>query len=64
MTHDLSVILGRKFDRDHQHAILLTRHLGVDGAKRACRRNAWPGVLDALEEQLSIVTIPGDMGSS
>ena len=50
--------LGRKFNGNHQLGILLTRYLGVDGAKRACEENGWDGVLGAIDEARNIVTIP------
>lgn len=56
MTED--VYLGRKFNANHQLAIILTRHLGADGARREALRNGWKGVLRALREQDAIVTIP------
>ncbi|MBL4614149.1 MAG: hypothetical protein JKY27_04650 [Magnetovibrio sp.] len=49
---------GRKFNANHQLAILLTRHLGWDGARREARRNGWSGVLMALNEQNAIITLP------
>lgn len=39
------------FTRNHQLAILLVRHLGVNGAIQACYGNQWYGVLRAIEEQ-------------
>lgn len=54
----LDVYLGRKFDANHQLAILLTRHLGLEGAKGEARKNGWRGVLKALAEQNAIVTVP------
>jgi len=56
MTND--VYLGRKFNANHQLAILLARHLGLDGARREARRNGWSGVLLALQEQDAMVTLP------
>jgi len=41
----------RKFTRNHQLAILLIRHLGTDGAIKACYNNQWYAVLQAIEEQ-------------
>lgn len=55
---NLNVCLGRKFDDHHQIAIILTRHLGLDGARRRCAQHGWRGVLKAIDEQQSIVTIP------
>jgi len=55
----MNVYMGRKFNANHQLAILLTRHLGIDGARREARRNGWAGVLTALSEQSAIVTLPG-----
>lgn len=40
-----------KFTRNHQLAILLIRHLGTDGAIKACYNNQWYAVLRAIEEQ-------------
>ena len=42
---------SRKFTRNHQLAILLIRHLGTDGAIKACYNNQWYAVLRAIEEQ-------------
>lgn len=42
---------NRTFTRNHQFAILLVRHLGVNGAIQACYSNQWYGVLRAIEEQ-------------
>ncbi len=39
------------FTHNHQFAILLIRHLGVNGAIQACYSNQWYGVLRAVEEQ-------------
>ena len=44
---------SRKFTRNHQLAILLIRHLGTDGAIKACYNNQWYAVLKAIEEQNS-----------
>ena len=52
------VPLGRKFNDDHQIAILLARHLGRDGAAKTCREQGWTEVLTALGEQEQIVTVP------
>lgn len=54
----MDVYLGRKFNANHQLAIILARHLGLDGAKREARKNGWGGVLRALKEQDSILTVP------
>lgn len=54
----IDAYLGRKFDANHQLAILLTRHLGADGARREAKRNGWRGILRALDEQRAIVTVP------
>ena len=54
----VEVIMGRKFNANHQLAIILTRHLGVDGARKTAGKNGWKGVLAALEEQDSILTQP------
>lgn len=43
----------KKFTRNHQLAILLIRHLGTDGAIKACYNNQWYAVLEAIEEQKS-----------
>ena len=40
-----------KFTRNHQLAILLIRHLGTDGAVKACYNNQWFEVLRAIEDQ-------------
>ena len=32
----MNVYTGRKFNANHQLAILLSRHLGLDGARRVC----------------------------
>ena len=52
----LDAYMGRKFNANHQLAILLARHLGLDGARREARRNGWSGVLQALNEQGAMVT--------
>lgn len=57
MKHD--VYLGRKFNANHQLAIILARHLGLDGARLEATKNGWKGVLRALNEQSAIVTVPG-----
>lgn len=54
----MDVFMGRKFNANHQLAILLTRHLGLEGARREARKNGWDGVLTALQEQHAIVTVP------
>lgn len=54
----LEVYLGRKFNANHQLAILLARHLGLESARREARKNGWKGVLRALNEQNAIVTVP------
>lgn len=51
-----NVYLGRKFNANHQLAILLARHLGLDGARREARKNGWRHILAALDEQDAIVT--------
>lgn len=56
MTTD--VYMGRKFNANHQLAIILIRHLGLDGARAEARRSGWKGVQRALDEQLSIITVP------
>jgi|GEM_PF-1446591 len=55
----INVYKGRKFNANHQLAILLTRHLGIDGACQEARKNGWDAVLAALTEQKAIVTLPG-----
>lgn len=40
-----------KFTRNHQLAILLIRHLGTEGAIKACYTNQWHGVLRAIKDQ-------------
>lgn len=52
----MDVYMGRKFNANHQLAILLARHLGFDGARREARKNGWDGVLTALTEQEAIIT--------
>jgi len=54
----MDVYLGRKFNANHQLAILLAQHLGLDGARREARKNGWKGVLRALNEQNAIMTVP------
>jgi hypothetical protein len=54
----IDVYLGRKFNANHQLAIILAQHLGIDGARREARKNGWKAVLRALDEQTSIVTVP------
>jgi len=54
----VEVSMGRKFNANHQLAIILSRHLGLDGARRTAGKNGWKGVLAALEEQDTIVTLP------
>lgn len=54
----MDVYTGRKFNANHQLAILLTRHLGIEDARREARKNGWSGVLMALNEQRAIVTRP------
>lgn len=52
----MNIYLGRKFNANHQLAILLARHLGWDGARREARKNGWRHILAALDEQDAIVT--------
>ncbi|MFC1673072.1 hypothetical protein ACFL12_02855 [Pseudomonadota bacterium] len=52
----LDAYLGRKFNANHQLAIILARHMGLDGARREARKNGWSGVLEALNEQSAMVT--------
>lgn len=52
----LDAYLGRKFNANHQLAIILARHMGMDGARREARKNGWKGVLEALNEQDAMVT--------
>lgn len=47
-----------KFTRNHQLAILLIRHLGTDGAIKACYNNQWYAVLRAIEEQKAETAAP------
>jgi hypothetical protein len=54
----IDIYLGRKFNANHQLAIILAQHLGLDGARREARKNGWKGVLRALDEQNAIVTVP------
>lgn len=54
----INVYLGRKFNANHQLAILLVRHLGLDGARCEARKNGWRHILAALDEQDAIVTVP------
>ena len=54
----MDVYLGRKFNANHQLAILLAQHLGLDGARLEARKNGWKGVLRALNEQTAIMTVP------
>lgn len=54
----IDVPLGRKFNADHQFAILLDRHLGREAAEKTCRDLGWMSVLDALSEQKQIITVP------
>lgn len=54
----LNVYMGQKFNANHQLAILLTRHLGANGARREARKNGWSDVLAALNEQSAIITVP------
>jgi len=54
----MNVYKGCKFNANHQLAILLTRHLGADGARREACKNGWSDVLTALKEQSAIVTVP------
>ena len=51
MTSVVKAKSGPRFTRDHQLALLLIRHLGPDGAVRACYSNQWHSVLRAVEEQ-------------
>ncbi|MCW8915856.1 MAG: hypothetical protein OQK24_08375 [Magnetovibrio sp.] len=53
---NMDIYTGRKFNANHQLAILLTRHLGFDGARKEARKNGWDGVLEALTEQTAIIT--------
>lgn len=53
---NMDVYLGRKFNANHQLAILLVRHLGPKHARREARKHGWTGVLKALTEQDAIVT--------
>ncbi|MCK5445347.1 MAG: hypothetical protein KAI73_06960 [Rhodospirillaceae bacterium] len=50
------VYLGQKFTANHQLAVILTRHLGADKARQTATSEGWEGVLQAIEEQSSIVT--------
>ena len=52
------IYLGHKFNANHQLAIILARHLGLDGARLEATKNGWKGVLRALNEQSAIVTVP------
>jgi len=54
----VDVYMGRKFNANHQLAIILERHMGLDRARRTARKNGWRGVLAALNEQNAIVTVP------
>ena len=54
----VDVYMRRKFDRNHQLAILLARHMGFRKAEETCFQNGWKRVLRALREQQEIVTIP------
>lgn len=52
----VEIAMGRKFNANHQLAIILTRHLGVTGARKTANKNGWKGVVEALKEQKTIVT--------
>ncbi|WP_170826977.1 hypothetical protein [Magnetovibrio blakemorei] len=54
----MNVYLGRKFNANHQLAILLVRHLGLEDARYEARKNGWRHILAALDEQDAIVTVP------
>ena len=54
----VEISLGRKFNANHQLAVILSRHLGLEGARQTAGKNGWKGVLAALEEQDTIVTLP------
>jgi len=54
----IDVPLGRKFNNEHQIAILLARHLGRDEAEQACQEMGLETVREAFCEQDQIVTIP------
>ena len=43
---------SKKFTRNHQLAILLVRHLGTNGAIKACYNNQWYGVLRVIREEV------------
>ena len=53
MAETVKVKRGPKFTRNHQLAILLVRHLGTDGAIKACYNNQWYGVLRAIKDEQS-----------
>lgn len=50
------VYLGQKFTANHQLAVILTRHMGTEKARQTATNEGWEGVLQAIEEQSSIVT--------
>ncbi|MDH5187937.1 MAG: hypothetical protein OEW37_03145 [Rhodospirillaceae bacterium] len=52
------VYLGEKFNSNHQLALILSRHMGKKKACATAKKNGWEGVLQALSEQMAIVTIP------
>ncbi len=54
----VDVYMGRKFNANHQLAIILERHMGLARARKTARKNGWRGVLAALNEQDAIVTVP------
>ena len=54
----MDVYKGHKFNANHQLAIILTRHLGPEKARKTAKANGWREVLRALTEQKAIVTVP------
>jgi len=52
------VYLGEKFNANHQLALMLSRHMGCEKARKTAKKNGWEGVVQALNEQMAIITKP------
>ena len=51
-----NICLGKKFNSNHQLALILARHMGEDKARETASNNGWEGVIEALDEQTAMVT--------
>lgn len=52
------VYLGEKFNANHQLALILSRHMGNEKARKTAKKNGWEGVVQAINEQMAIITVP------